>query len=387
MRIVDINIDMREVAAVVVWTIIFGIVLFWLPSASPDIRANTWLIVVLFILYMVCFFSIIHDGLIPHNHKYFYAVFLVQLLCAFGMMWLSPIGILHILAIIWVSYLPYITSLLRSFLIMVPVVTLWFVLYSIRWEENVFLTGLLWSAYHVFAIFMTYETVKAEKATEEAQRLNKELQATQHLLSEASRLNERTRIARELHDLLGHHLTALSINLQVASHLSEGQTKDKVEQCHSLAKLLLSDVREAVSTLRENQYLDFEKMLQLMIDKVPRLKVNCHLDTGFNLEQIELAKVLLSCIQEALTNSLKHSGASEFWIQLNTQGEDLLLALYDNGKLLNKLVPGNGLSGMKERITELGGQLETSELQDALKIDIKVPLVQNKVASGQVISG
>jgi signal transduction histidine kinase len=91
---------------------------------------------------------------------------------------------------------------------------------------------------------------------------NAELRATRALLAESARVNERTRISRELHDLLGHHLTALSLNLEVAGHLSEGRVKEHVQQAHTLARLLLTDVREAVSQLREGGAIDLGAALR-----------------------------------------------------------------------------------------------------------------------------
>ena len=61
---------------------------------------------------------------------------------------------------------------------------------------------------------------------------------------------------------------------------------------------MLSDVREAVSTLRENHQLDFRKMVDLMIDNIPNLKITSQIDTQLDLEDLNLAKTLLSCIQE-----------------------------------------------------------------------------------------
>src|SRR5690606_35509497 len=87
------------------------------------------------------------------------------------------------------------------------------------------------------------------QAREDQRRLNAELRATRALLAESVRVNERTRISRELHDLLGHHLTALSLNLEIASHLADGAAREHVGQAQTLAELLLSDVREAVSQL------------------------------------------------------------------------------------------------------------------------------------------
>lgn len=375
MKIVKKPIELGEVAAVGTWAVVFGIVLTWLPNAAPAIKSLSWLIIALFLIYIACFLAIIRGQPSIQGTHHLFVLVVVQVLCAFALMLILPLNFLPILTIIWVSVLPHIMSLKRALFIMVAVICLWFSLYHWRWEDsNVLYMGLLYFTFHFFAIFMSYETVKAEKATLEAQRLNKELQATQHLLSEASRQNERTRIARDLHDLLGHHLTALIINLQVANHLSEGEAKEKVAQCHSLAKLLLSDVREAVSTLRENQSLDFSKVLALMIEQVPRLKIHCHLESGFSLEQLDLAKALLSCIQEAITNSLKHSGASDFWINLKTVNNEIHLELYDNGQLNKQFTPGNGIIGMKERVNELSGQFETSQHHNGLKISINVPL-------------
>ena len=79
-------------------------------------------------------------------------------------------------------------------------------------------------------VFVTALVARQQaEAREEQRRLNAELRATRALLAESARVNERTRISRELHDLLGHHLTALSLNLEVAGHLSEGRAQEHVQ--------------------------------------------------------------------------------------------------------------------------------------------------------------
>ena len=76
------------------------------------------------------------------------------------------------------------------------------------------------------------------------------------LLEISSRTTERLRIARDLHDLLGHHLTALSLNLEVASHLATGEANEQIEKSKAITKLLLGDVRDVVSRLRNDEPVD-----------------------------------------------------------------------------------------------------------------------------------
>ena len=121
------------------------------------------------------------------------------------------------------------------------------------------------------------------QAREDQRRLNAELRATRALLAESARVNERTRISRELHDLLGHHLTALSLNLEVAGHLVEGRALEHVNQAHTLARLLLSDVREAVSRLRTDDAIDMAATLLPLADHVAGLQIRMEMPRPFLL--------------------------------------------------------------------------------------------------------
>src|SRR5687768_4841063 len=118
-----------------------------------------------------------------------------------------------------------------------------------------------WGAFGYFAFqlfgFMTARIAHDEREAKQAlAEANAELQVATGLLDMSSRAEERLRIARDLHDLIGHHLTALSLNLEVASHLAEGQAKAHIEKSQALTKLLLSDVRDVVSRLREDEAID-----------------------------------------------------------------------------------------------------------------------------------
>jgi two-component system, NarL family, sensor histidine kinase DesK len=375
MRNIKLKIDFGDLAGIGTWTLVLALSIYLMPNLSVDKQVSIWLVISLFIAYLICFLLVTKESLIPNSKPLKMTILKVQLLLVYLIMWLLPFGFLPILSIIWAAILPYYFSLLSSIIITSLVVMVSSLIYGFHWQEESYIfQGLLYFSFHLFSIFMMQNAKAAKDANAKAQSLNKELQATQQLLAEVSRQNERTRIARDLHDLLGHHLTALIINLQVAGHLTEGEAKVKVEQCHSLAKLLMSDVREAVTALRESVELDFKKMVDLMIDNIPNLKITCRIDTQLELENLDLAKALLSCIQESITNSLKHSGASEFWITMKRKDRNILLELVDNGQVKGKLIHGNGLTGMKERIEELSGSLTFGAVQNSLKINISIPL-------------
>lgn len=195
-------------------------------------------------------------------------------------------------------------------------------------------------------------------AREEQRRLNAELRATRALLAESSRLTERMRISRELHDLLGHHLTALSLNLEVATHLSEGRTQDHVRQAQSLAKLLLSDVREAVSQLREDDAIDLSEALNTLVEGVPSLDIHLDLPPHFAVEDPARAQVVLRCAQEIITNAVRHAGARTLWLTMTREKHGIAIRARDDGRGAGQVKDGNGLRGMRERLAQFGGKLD-----------------------------
>ncbi len=194
---------------------------------------------------------------------------------------------------------------------------------------------------------------------EHQRQLNSELRATRALLAESSRIAERMRIARELHDLVGHHLTALSLNLEVASHLAQGQAGDHVRVAQGTAKQLLSDVREVVSELRQDDALDLTQALAGLVEGIPSIDVHLDLPPRFAVEDPRRAQVVLRCVQEIVTNTVRHSGARNLWLRFthNARGE-LHLYANDDGRGAAGVEPGNGLRGMQERLSEFGGRVD-----------------------------
>ena len=210
----------------------------------------------------------------------------------------------------------------------------------------------------LFALMTSVVAIRQLRARDELSKVNSELRATQSLLAENTRVAERVRIARDLHDVVGHHLTALTLNLEVATHLTEGRALEHVQQAHSLAKLLLADVREVVSDMRESDRVDFSRALRTLVEGVPAPRIHLELGEDAAMTDPRKAQVLLRCVQEIITNSVRHARARNLWIRLQITPTSLLLSANDDGRGADDLEPGNGLLGMRERLEQLGGRLE-----------------------------
>jgi signal transduction histidine kinase len=245
---------------------------------------------------------------------------------------------------------------------------------------NTFTDAFLQSSLYIgigAAVFVTSVVAKQQaEAREDQRRLNSELRATRTLLAESSRLAERMRISRELHDLIGHHLTALSLNLEVASHLVSGPAQDHVRQAQSVAKLLLGDVREVVSQLRDEDSIDLTQALGSLTEGVPGLAIHLELPPRFSVDDPKRAQVLLRCAQEIITNTVRHAGAKNLWLRFERNGEkQMVIHARDDGRGTAELRPGNGLAGMRERLAQYGGRLDIVTAKDqGFALDAWLPL-------------
>lgn len=290
-----------------------------------------------------------------------HALLLVLTACAIGVSYFSGSGLGSILLMVLAGLLPWLLRL--------PVGVAWLIgsnLATVPVFVNALdfppmigvLQSLLYLGFSSFVFVTALVARQQAEAREEQRRLNAELRATRALLGESVRVNERTRISRELHDLLGHHLTALSLNLEVAGHLApEGRAREHVQQAHTLAKLLLTDVREAVSQLREGGAIDLAAALQPLSENVPAIDIHMDIQAPLTLDDPERAHVLLRCTQEIITNAVRHANAHNLWISARREGGNIVVDARDDGRGADALVAGNGLRGMRERLLQHGGDL------------------------------
>jgi signal transduction histidine kinase len=190
--------------------------------------------------------------------------------------------------------------------------------------------------------------------------------------AEHGRAVERLRVARDLHDTLGHHLTALAMQLEVAARLADGRAKEHVERAHAIGRLLLADVRDAVSDLRDPRPLG--AALRSLVAAPGPLTV--HLELADELAGLagEPADAIARCVQEAMTNTARHGNAANLWIAVTAERATIRVRVRDDG---NNAAPtfvwGHGLTGMRERFVALGGGVDARRTPDGFDVEATLP--------------
>jgi signal transduction histidine kinase len=222
--------------------------------------------------------------------------------------------------------------------------------------------------FQVFALGAAYLAKREADARAETSRLNAELLATRELVAGASRAEERLRIARELHDALGHGLTALSLQLEVARNTEGDAVRAPVGRAHALAKDLMRDVRAVVSAMRDDaeepgKQVDLARALRLLVDGFTTPKMHLSVAEDLRVEDAARAHALFRCAQEAITNAVRHADARNLWIELRDDGEQLELVARDDGRGAREVRAGNGLTGLDERLRALGGSCEITSTE------------------------
>ncbi len=235
--------------------------------------------------------------------------------------------------------------------------------------------ALVYFAFSLFALFsmhVAHSEMEARKALTEA---NAELRMTTELLEISSRTSERLRIARDLHDLIGHHLTALSLNLEVASHLSSGEAKEHVEKSKGIAKQLLVDVREVVSRLRNDEPVDLTASLESLRDVMVAPSLHLDYQDGLAVADANVAQIALRTVQEIVTNAVRHSGARNLWLKLAAGDRALSIDARDDGTGTDNIRFGNGLLGLRERVEQIRGTFEVTSMRGrGFSVHVTLPL-------------
>ena len=236
-------------------------------------------------------------------------------------------------------------------------------------------TAIGFGAFQLFALGAGWFAQREAAARRELAAVNEALVSAQAQLAERSRDDERLRISRELHDTLGHHLTALSLQLELATNTSPHD--EAVRKARALAREMLAEVRAVVGELRERPALELRSALGTLAAGVPApAEVRLHFSDDATVGlSAEVTQALFRCAQEGVTNALRHAGATRVDISLERVAGTLRLMVRDDGRAeVRELVPGNGLRGLRERLQAVGGELRwAAEPGSGVTLTAEVP--------------
>lgn len=336
--------------------------------ADPSIPRAWWIV-----LYGVFLVFLVIVSAVEWRRPYVLAVFGIALVSSWTIVLTSPgMGLVHILLVITAAVSVYIMSLRASATVIgcnTAVLAAVSVLQSVPLPELLTLLGfylLIQSA----TVLSTATLIRERRLRQELTEAHIDLRAASVLLSESTRNAERLRISRELHDLIGHQLTVLTLELEAARHRPGEGTAQHIERADGVARDLLADVRTTVGELRQDTS-DLAGALTGVVHGLPDLAVTVDVGPDVRVDERQQAAFVRG-VQEIVTNTLRHAGAESLRITVGVEGERTVLRAVDDGAGSTAPVPGNGLRGLRERFEDLGGGVVVDG-SDGFRVTVRVP--------------
>lgn len=220
------------------------------------------------------------------------------------------------------------------------------------------LVVLLYAGFQAFAALTAHYARRSALARDALARVNADLLATRALLADSARDAERLRLARELHDVAGHKLTAMRLNLRALAADPALAGREGLVLAEQLSGELLDDIRQVVQSMRDDRGLDLATALHALAAPFPRPALQLHIGEGVCVTDPLTAETVLRLAQEALTNAARHGNAGTVWLTINQENAQLRIDIRDDGQRAERIREGNGIAGMRERLAAVRGQLE-----------------------------
>lgn len=194
-------------------------------------------------------------------------------------------------------------------------------------------------------------------------------------------IEERNSMAQEIHDNLGHYLTAIQIQLSKALaffHKDHTVSYKAVEDAKQVANDAMNDIRLSVNTLKDQSPFNFEESVEKLLERVRSSDIDVEIVEDYIPESIRyvLKVSYFRVLQEVLTNVMKHSGATKVHIRVWKEDGNLCLRVEDNGRGFNRnsLTDGHGLKGIERRLEQLQGSIEiSSDNENGTIVAVKAP--------------
>ncbi|MFK7862760.1 MAG: sensor histidine kinase [Pseudohongiellaceae bacterium] len=267
---------------------------------------------------------------------------------------LTPTDIVLILTIVMMAEAPYVISKRQSWLLMLVTNAAFWIVFTFYWNsQGLFLTWISMFALQAFALTSSLARVKESQLKQQLFAQNVELVAARSALAVKSQMEERLRIAGDLHDSIGHQLTALRLQLEALAQLAPQELKPRVEMSQQLSLDLLENIRSIVKRMSKDDPKDLAILIKQIDEETPGVYIS--LTGGVPATDDALNQALVPCIKEGLSNAIRHSGAD----QISIQFLDNSLVIEDNGSgLADGSQLGFGLKNIKQRLSPFGADID-----------------------------
>ena len=241
----------------------------------------------------------------------------------------------------------------------------------------VFMISLLF-----YILLAITERHRIEEELRMASQANRELNSYLALSEKIAEDRERKRIAREIHDTLGHALTGISAGIDAVKVLVDIDTNRAKEQLNNVSVVVrdgIRDVRGSLNKMRpgalENNTLK-EALIKIIREYEAISNLEIHLCYEWDNIDLDIAKedIVFRVIQESITNSVRHGHAKTIWIELLEEDEAYVMTIQDDGVGFDELHYGYGLKQMQERLMIIGGSVRF-ENRDGFYTHIEIPKI------------
>ncbi len=213
--------------------------------------------------------------------------------------------------------------------------------------------------------------LKLKKTLTELDKSKRELEKAYEVVAEVSALEERQRIAKDIHDTAGHSITTVIMQTEAAKRILEKspeEAKSKIVAANLQAKHALEELRESVHLLSGMQVR--ETLRSALENIIHDSTDGTNITIRSAIEEIEVSptkhRFICNTLKEGISNGLRHGGATAFWFELKEEEGEIKFLLSDNGNGLSMadMRPGFGISAMQERAQSLGGEVGFNTEED-----------------------
>ncbi len=233
------------------------------------------------------------------------------------------------------------------------------------------LLGLDWISSVSIPLFTAVATLGNHISYQETVA-SKALQRSQEEVSRIAKIAERERIARDLHDLLGHTLSVIVLKSELAGRIGETNPEKALKEIREVEKIARDSLQEVRSAVRGYRSRGLEGEIQ-------GVKLACEA-AGLKLELFQMPvalewsaeQALSFVLREAVTNAIRYATARTLWVSIEKIGNNVRLSVWDDGS--GKILEGNGIRGMRERAQALGGTLEINPSFKGVTATLPLPV-------------